>query len=580
MRACSGFSTLLFALAVLAGCSQPARQEIPDVKEASNPPREAPPKGSTKERLGMGGRGGQQQEAMRGITFHVDVPAGWEKLAETDLRQVNLRMADRPEVECYFTLLPGGGGGLEANINRWRAQMGLETQTAEEIAALPKKAIFGQPASFVDIQGTFSGMGDITPQENYRMYGLILHHQDPSSGQAQAFFLKMTGPADVLAGQEANFDRIATSLHLVAPGDNHTHDDGDGHDHGNEGASAAPMENPHGNASAMAQQAPSGGGASFTWTTPAGWEDLPARMMREANLTVSGHPDVECYLTLLSGRHGGLDMNINRWRQQMGQPELSANEIAALPRKPLLGGEAHFITIDGTFGGMSGEVQLDDARMYGLVYIDGDQAYFVKMTGPRDVLAAQEANFLAFTASIAQSVAAAAAMPATETTPAASNPHGAAVDTAAAAAPVAESVLQWTGPEGWQDAGPRMMREVTYTIGDTECYIAMLPGDAGGVAANINRWAGQMGQPALDEAALAALPRIEMMGQQAPLVDVAGEYTDMQGAQKAGYKMLGALVTTDTHMVFVKMTGPGVEVDAQKDKFIAFCASIRAMGAE
>ena len=569
MPHCRYFSALFLSLAVLAGCAQPARQEIPDVREPGDPPRQAPPKAGTQERLGMSR--GQQQGGMDGITFHVDVPEGWEKLAEAEFRQVNLRMVDHPEAECYFTLLPGGGGGLEANINRWRRQMGLDPLSGEDIAALPKKALFGQPATFVDIEGTFAGMGGAAPQDGYRMYGLILHHEDPNTGQGQAFFLKMTGPGDVLASQESNFDLVASSLHVVGPGDDHTHD------HGAEADAESPhaVENPHANASAT-ENAPAAAG--FTWTLPEGWEELAPRMMREANLTISGQPDVECYLTVLSGRHGGLDMNINRWRQQMGQPELSAEEIAALPKKPLLGGEASFVTIDGTFGGMSGAVQQENARMYGLVLVEGDQAYFVKMTGPRDILAEQEAKFLAFAASLQRSETAQPAAPATETAETPSNPHGGAP--AAAEPPMAESAFQWVAPEGWEDGGTRMMREVTYEIGEVECYIAALPGGAGGVEANINRWVGQMGQPALDEAALAALPRIELLGQQAPMVEVGGDFTTMQGEEKQAYKLLGALAETSTHMVFVKMTGPGAEVDAQKEKFVAFCASITSRGAE
>lgn len=401
------------------------------------------------------------------------------------------------------------------------------------------------------------------------MFGLILHHEDPDSGQAQAFFLKMTGPSDVLAGQEANFDKIASSLHVVAPGDDHSH--------GDETSAAVENphgENPHGGASAMASsETPS---SSFQWTLPEGWENLPPRMMREAHATIAGQPDVECYLTKLAGRHGGLDLNLNRWRQQMGQPDLSAEEIAALPKKPLLGGEATFVTIDGTFGGMSGAVTQENFRLYGLVLVKGEDAYFVKMTGPKDVLATQEANFLAFSASITEGGAPVAASPATETAAAPSNPHGAVP---MAEAPATDSTLQWTAPSDWQDGGPRMMREVTYEIGEVECYIAKLPGDAGGVDANINRWVGQMGQPALDAAAIAALPRIELLGQQAPLVEVGGDFKDMQGEQKQAYKLLGALVTTETDMVFVKMTGPGAEVDAQKEQFIAFCKSIQAAGA-
>lgn len=565
MRERRGFPVFLFLAFLAAGCSQPAEQEIPIVKEPGSTLQPAPPRMETAQRMGIGGGMGQQQQGdpLGGLTFHVDVPDGWEQLAATDFRQVNLRMTDKPEVECYFTLLPGGGGGLDANINRWRRQMGLEALGPDEIAALPKKTLFGIPATFVDVEGTFSGMGGgAAPQEGYRMYGLMLYHEDPESGQAQGLFLKMTGPADVLAGQEENFDNVASSLHVVGPGDDHTHGD----------MASAPVDNPHAGASAMASSAAPE--SAFNWTLPEGWVDLPPRMMREANVTIDGQPDVECYLTKLSGRHGGMDLNINRWRQQMGQPDLSADEIAALPKKPMLGGEAAYVTIDGTFGGMSGAVSQDNYRMYGLVLVKGDDAYFVKMTGPKDVLAGQEANFLAFSASISEGGAAPAAHATAEAPAAPANPHG---NMTPMPAPET-SALKWTAPEGWLDGGSRMMREVTYEIGDVECYIAVLPGDAGGINANINRWVGQMGQAPLDDAALAALPRIALLGQEAPMVEVGGDFKNMQGDQKEGYKLLGTLVSTDKDVIFVKMTGPGAEVEAQKDKFIAFCKSVSASG--
>lgn len=571
---------------MLTNCSQPAVQEIPVVREPGEPRREAPPRLSTEQRLDMKAMGMADDSAaadsMGGITFHHEMPEGWEAVPKTELRQVNLRMTATPEAECYFTLLPGGGGGVAANLNRWRGQMGQDPLSPEALAALPTKPMFGQEATFILIDGAYSGMGT-DAKENYRMYGLILSHTDPQSGREQAFFLKMTGPQDVLADQEEAFDQIAQTLHAVMPGDEHSHDDDgdhsdhDGHDHGAEDHDHA-AEGHEGHDHADATPMPDGHGAvtgdaalGFQWTVPTGWEDLEPSMMRQANLTIAGQPDVECYFTVLAGSGGGLDMNINRWQRQMGQPDLTSEQIAALPRHPLLDGDATFVTIDGTFGGMSGDVQKENFRMYGLVHVDDTQAFFVKMTGPQAVLADQEANFLAFSASIQPG-----ASPATPVATAATEvpaDHGAMTAHAASGTFDSEG-LQWTAPEGWQDGGERMMRLVTYTIGGVECYVTSLQGDAGGVDANINRWVEQMGQEVLDEAALAALPRIAILGQEAPMVEVSGKYTDMAGVEKDAYKLLGTVLPMGDQTLFVKMTGPGAEVDAQKQNFVTFCESL------
>ena len=87
--------------------------------------------------------------------------------------------------------------------------------------------------------------------------------------------------------------------------------------------------------------------------------------------------------------------------------------------------------------------------------------------------------------------------------------------------------LAWTVPAGWTQGPDRPMRLVTFACtpeggaaaaqpgspeGSVECYVAELGGMGGGVAANFNRWRGQLGQPPLKDADIAALPRITVLG--------------------------------------------------------------------
>jgi len=129
----------------------------------------------------------------------------------------------------------------------------------------------------------------------------------------------------------------------------------------------------------------------FSWTAPAGWTQGPAKQMRLVTLVPEGAPGVECYVTVLGGAAGGVEANVNRWRQQLHLAPLAADAVKALPTVPVLGREARMAEIDGGTVGM-----------FGLVCELDQQTVFVKMTGPMDSLRAQRGQFVAFCKSLAQ----------------------------------------------------------------------------------------------------------------------------------------------------------------------------------
>jgi hypothetical protein len=149
---------------------------------------------------------------------------------------------------------------------------------------------------------------------------------------------------------------------------------------------------------------------------------------------------------------------------------------------------------------------------------------------------------------------------------------------APAAAPPPEAFeipLRWVVPKGWEEAPPRPMRLVTFaTPGGCECYVSQLAGDGGGMAANLNRWRGQMGLAPLDDAWIAALERVTVLGEEAPLIEMTGTYTAMSGAAQPGARFLGVAAEAGGWMWFVRMTGPDEAVAAQRDAFLAFCRSL------
>lgn len=138
--------------------------------------------------------------------------------------------------------------------------------------------------------------------------------------------------------------------------------------------------------------------------------------------------------------------------------------------------------------------------------------------------------------------------------------------------------LAWDAPAQWQQAPDRPMREATFTLGadsQTECYVSQFPGTVGGIAANVNRWRREVGQPPIDEAAVEELPTVEMMGREAILVEAQGDFAGMGRDALPGARLLGVICPMPDSTVFVKMTGPDEEVADERERFIAFCRSMR-----
>lgn len=118
------------------------------------------------------------------------------------------------------------------------------------------------------------------------------------------------------------------------------------------------------------------------------------------------------------------------------------------------------------------------------------------------------------------------------------------------------------------------MRLVTYTVGETECYVTVLSGDGGGIPMNLNRWLGQLGLPALSEETLENLPPLDVLGAPAPLLEAVGPYTGMGSEPRPGTALLGVASIASGQGVFIKMIGPEAEVATEKENFIAFCESL------
>ena len=208
---------------LLAGCGDSqSSYEFTDVRERTQETPFVPPGTTSADRFGMGAHGGDPHAGMHGggapgmgggsaAPFVWSTPATWEEAKGHSMRAGSWRVKGQPQTDCSLSMLSGQGGQMLDNVNRWRSQMGAESMSTAEVAALPRKKMLGEEAVFVNIPGRYAGMGGGKATEAARMLGLLL------ALPGNAVFLKFTGPAEIVAANEAAFLELAASLKPGAP---------------------------------------------------------------------------------------------------------------------------------------------------------------------------------------------------------------------------------------------------------------------------------------------------------------------------------------------------------------------------
>ena len=155
--------------------------------------------------------------------------------------------------------------------------------------------------------------------------------------------------------------------------------------------------------------------------------------------------------------------------------------------------------------------------------------------------------------------------------------HPAIPDAAAPASPVSASALTWTAPPEWQAKALTTMRRGSFTIrgegnATADLSIVALPGAAGGLAENLNRWRGQVGLASLDAAQVVAQTTVVKTdaGLEFTVADLVAEGSGPR------QRLLGAIANHGGEAWFFKLTGPDALVAQTKPAFLAFLHTVKA----
>jgi hypothetical protein len=140
-----------------------------------------------------------------------DLPAGWtSQPPESGMRlaQAEIPGAGGPGQLTVFYFGPGGGGPVEANLQRWIDQIGPEGRSE------PRRDSFtldnGLQVTWVEVAGTLQpstmGMGPTTEQANSRVMAAVVE------GPGGPWFFKATGPDATLTAQRDAFLGLLRSV--------------------------------------------------------------------------------------------------------------------------------------------------------------------------------------------------------------------------------------------------------------------------------------------------------------------------------------------------------------------------------
>lgn len=310
-----------------------------------------------------------------------------------------------------------------------------------------------------------SSVSAVAPSVPQRLLGAVI------AGDGKAWFVKLMGPVEQVAGVAEVYEQVVQSLRFPA------------------------------------------GQPGPTWTVPSGWTERGADENRFATLERDG---LEIAISQLPWDSANWDeyvlANLNRWRRQVQLPPIASEQLAEAGRQAEIDGRSSF-----------------------LVDIAGD-ATRASGGSPPNLPASGDV-----------------APPPTT-----------------AAAP-----LEYDVPEGWVAGRTSAFRVAAFDIQrdgqKAELTVIPLGVASGSLLENVNRWRGQIGLPAIDQAELdATVKSLKVDGVDSSYVELGPS-----ASSDSTSTILAVIVPRPGQTVFIKLLGDHSLVIDEKPNFERFVQSLR-----
>ncbi|HZS48889.1 MAG TPA: hypothetical protein VFC63_27700 [Blastocatellia bacterium] len=161
----------------------------------------------------------QQQTPQPPPPLSFNAPSGWvsekpqsaSRVAQFTLPRVSGDKEDATVILYYFNT---GGGGVQANLDRWVSQFQQpDGSSSQDKAKIDKLDVNGLKVTEIDLAGIY--IAEMAPgstnrfhEPNFRMRAAVI-----DTGK-NPFYLRMLGPAKTVTKWNASFDEFVKSLQM------------------------------------------------------------------------------------------------------------------------------------------------------------------------------------------------------------------------------------------------------------------------------------------------------------------------------------------------------------------------------
>ncbi|MEA3207736.1 MAG: hypothetical protein QOE70_793 [Chthoniobacter sp.] len=274
------------------------------------------------------------------------VPSGWQETAPSAVSVASFAVkGEGGEATINVTPLPNLRGREAMVVNMYRQQAGQPPFDQAELKDVLKPIeVAGGDGQLLEIAGT-------SKEKPVTIITAIAHRD------GRSWFFRLAGDEGLIKAQKPVFLEFLKSVRITeGPAASET-------------ASTEPAE-------------------KFHWPVPAGWTPVSAGQMQVAKFTVAeAHgAKAEVTVSIFPSDTGGTLANVNRWRKQLGLPEVDQAGASALVT-PLDAALPDAVLVSLTH----------DARaLLGAIVPRGGQWWFYKIIGDTAAVTAAHDAFVAF----------------------------------------------------------------------------------------------------------------------------------------------------------------------------------------
>jgi len=357
---------LLLVGATLVGCGRDDVQVYRVAKEQPQPQQEQAQGGTMPGRAELSG-------SPPNVKYKL--PAGWEETAPGQMRVASFHVQgkDGKQADVGVVPLPGLASGDLEIVNRWRSTVGQPAVKEDELQKLAQPVeIGGLTGQLYEQSGENPGSGD-----QGRILAAVLRRE------GVAWFFKMNGDDELVAQQKPAFLDFLKSVSFVQ---------------GSVRTDLPPSHPPIGDLSSMPM--PAATATSSTpegkpnWQVPESWKEVPGGPFLVAKFTISGADNAQATvnISMSGGTGGGLAMNVNRWRGQLGLSPLSDDALNKLVTSmDTAAGKAMLVDMAGIDGRTN-----QKARLIGAIVPQGNRTWFYKLMGTEQLVEKEKDTFSKF----------------------------------------------------------------------------------------------------------------------------------------------------------------------------------------